>query len=250
LSGKHLFYDFIYLSLMIGIYKITNPKGKIYIGQSTQIEKRFNQYKTLDKTCIGSKLFNSLIKYGPYNHIFEIIEECNLEELDYKEFIYKQNVLKENNWEQVLFLQLKDKQGGKRSQLTKEKIKKSKMGKNSKKIFQYSLEGNFIKEWNSIVDAERIYGTGIKENLSKKTLTSHNFIWSYENNLVYSPDKIKNKWKSNTTSVLQYSLEGNFIKEWGSIIEIEKTLGFKNSNISSTCKGKQKTAYGYKWKYK
>jgi hypothetical protein len=98
------------------------------------------------------------------------------------------------------------------------------MGKNSKKIFQYSLEGNFIKEWNSIVDAERIYGTGIKENLSKKTLTSHNFIWSYENNLVYSPDKIKNKWKSNTTSVLQYSLEGNFIKEWGSIIEIEKTI--------------------------
>ena len=30
---------------MIGIYKITNPKGKIYIGQSINIENRFKVYK-------------------------------------------------------------------------------------------------------------------------------------------------------------------------------------------------------------
>jgi predicted GIY-YIG superfamily endonuclease len=30
---------------MIGIYKITNPEKEVYIGQSTDIEKRFKTYK-------------------------------------------------------------------------------------------------------------------------------------------------------------------------------------------------------------
>ena len=33
---------------MIGIYKIINPNNKVYIGQSTNIERRFKQYKSLD----------------------------------------------------------------------------------------------------------------------------------------------------------------------------------------------------------
>jgi group I intron endonuclease len=244
------FYHMYNQNNMIGIYKIVNPKGKIYIGQSTNIKNRFNQYKMIDKSCIGPKLLNSLVKYGYENHIINVIEECSLEELDYKEFTHKQRILEEVGWKEVLFLQLKDKQGGKRSQQTKDKIRMSSIGKNSKKIFQFDLKGNFIKEWSSIVEAERVYGKGIKENLCKKTLTSHNSIWSYTRDLLYSSDKVKNKWQSKTTSVIQYDLQDNFIKEWESIIKIEKTLGYKTSNISVTCKGKQKTAYGYKWKYK
>lgn len=30
---------------MKGIYKVTNPKGKVYIGQSSNIENRFNDYR-------------------------------------------------------------------------------------------------------------------------------------------------------------------------------------------------------------
>jgi hypothetical protein len=30
---------------MIGIYKIINPNGRIYIGQSTNIEVRWSKYK-------------------------------------------------------------------------------------------------------------------------------------------------------------------------------------------------------------
>jgi len=33
-------------------------------------------------------------------------------------------------------------------------------------------------------------------------------------------------------------------------MEVQNTLGYPNSNISSVARGKQKTAYGYKWKYK
>ena len=76
--------------IMIGIYKITNPKGKIYIGQSVNIEKRWNRYKNLNqKDCIGQPLiYRSLIKYGVKNHIFEIIELCNKEELNKLESYY------------------------------------------------------------------------------------------------------------------------------------------------------------------
>ena len=53
--------------------------------------------------------------------------------------------------------------------------------------------------------------------------------------------------------VLQYDLEGNFIKEYTSIrqAEIENhPENVSNSNISSCCTGRQKTAYGYIWKLK
>ena len=48
---------------MIGIYKIISPSGKIYIGQSRNIDKRFQQYKRLN--CAKQpRLYNSFIKYG------------------------------------------------------------------------------------------------------------------------------------------------------------------------------------------
>lgn len=49
--------------------------------------------------------------------------------------------------------------------------------------------------------------------------------------------------------VLQYDLEGNFIKEFPSANEVERSLGFNNGNISKCCRGKFKTMYGYYWKY-
>ena len=75
--------EFIDLKL-IGIYKIINPKNKIYIGQSVNIEKRFTTYKSL--SCKGQiKIYNSLNKYGVENHIFEIIEECDINDLNIRE---------------------------------------------------------------------------------------------------------------------------------------------------------------------
>lgn len=49
--------------------------------------------------------------------------------------------------------------------------------------------------------------------------------------------------------VRQYSLEGEFIKEFPSASEIQRQLGFANNNISSCCLGKRKTSNGYIWKY-
>jgi group I intron endonuclease len=59
-----------------GIYKITNPKGRVYIGQSINLDKRLIDYKRYLKTGSQIKLKNSIIKYGVKNHIFEILEIC------------------------------------------------------------------------------------------------------------------------------------------------------------------------------
>jgi hypothetical protein len=48
-----------------------------------------------------------------------------------------------------------------------------------------------------------------------------------------------------------YDLSGNFIKSFFSITEAMKQLGLlnKHGNICACLKGRQKTAYGYIWKY-
>ena len=73
---------------MIGIYKITNPKGKIYIGQSINIKRRFKDYKNSLKKS-QHKIYNSFKKFGYDNHTFEIIEKCLESELNDRERYYQ-----------------------------------------------------------------------------------------------------------------------------------------------------------------
>lgn len=69
---------------MIGIYKITSPSGRIYIGQSLNIQKRIAVYKRCH--CKNQpKLLRSLLKHGAGKHIFETIEECGPNELNNRE---------------------------------------------------------------------------------------------------------------------------------------------------------------------
>lgn len=83
---------------IIGVYKITSPTNKIYIGSSNDIDNRFCKYKNL-KCKSQTRLFNSLKKHGIENHIFEIIEECSIDVLLEKEFYYGTlfNVLSKEN---------------------------------------------------------------------------------------------------------------------------------------------------------
>ena len=49
-------------------------------------------------------------------------------------------------------------------------------------------------------------------------------------------------------TVMQYSKDGEFIKEWSNAITAERELHI--SGIGNVCKGKNKSAGGYVWKYK
>lgn len=76
---------------MIGIYKITSPTGRVYIGQSINISYRFSTYRRLNKGCKNSpKLYSSLLKHGYINHKFEVLEECSVELLNERERYYQE----------------------------------------------------------------------------------------------------------------------------------------------------------------
>lgn len=70
-----------------GIYKITSPSGRVYIGQSRNIKKRYFDYKC--KQAIKQpRLRASFMKYGFDNHIFETIINCDFEDLNHLERYY------------------------------------------------------------------------------------------------------------------------------------------------------------------
>lgn len=71
----------------IGIYKITSPSKRIYIGQGLDIDRRWNEYRLLHcKT--QTRLYNSLKKYGFDKHKFEIVQLCEKEQLNELEKYY------------------------------------------------------------------------------------------------------------------------------------------------------------------
>ena len=50
--------------------------------------------------------------------------------------------------------------------------------------------------------------------------------------------------------VLQYDLNGNFIKEWEGVSYLCKNKNYSQGNISACCRNERKNAYGFIWKYK
>ena len=56
--------------------------------------------------------------------------------------------------------------------------------------------------------------------------------------------------KSTARPVQKYSLDGKLLAEYYSAMEAGRKNGCKQSGISECCNGKQKTAYGYIWRYK
>ena len=78
----------------IGIYKIENKiNGKVYIGQSVNIRKRFieHRYRAYDKKdekTYDLYLYAAIRKYGKENFSFTIIEECKAEELNNREMYW------------------------------------------------------------------------------------------------------------------------------------------------------------------
>lgn len=110
-----------------GIYQITSPSGKVYIGKSKNLHKRWITYINLH--CKKQvRLYNSFVKYGVNVHKFEIIEECFESQLDKREAFHKRKFIKINNWDKALFCHINDGKGKKMSDETKLKIGKTHIG--------------------------------------------------------------------------------------------------------------------------
>jgi len=157
-----------------GIYKITSPTNKIYIGESLNIERRWSHYKTLN--CKQQhKLLNSFKKYGVINHKFEILEELL--------FLNKQILLSKEKYYINLYL---DKGFQLLNILKGDEVRKkwkTYVPVEPKKVYQYDLFGEFIKEFISAKEASKelkIRYTGIINCVAKRQFTTKGFIFSYE----------------------------------------------------------------------
>jgi len=109
---------------MTGIYKITSPNSKVYIGQSIDITKRWNSHRQSINNKKKTKLINSFLKYGVDNHIFEIIEICEQKDLNIRERYWQDYYNVVNEGLNLKLTQTDDKSGS-LSEETKLKISKS-----------------------------------------------------------------------------------------------------------------------------
>jgi group I intron endonuclease len=226
-------------NVTVGIYKITNPKGKVYIGQSINIERRFSRYRNIHERDKQPKIYNSLKKYGFEKHLFEIIEECSVEQLNEQETYWKQYHLDqmEDNWNMVLFCNIHDTGGGPLSKETKQKISNSTKGKIVSEATKSKISESKKGKLNFLNRKPRKEGSG--ENISKgKVGKKVNKIYSNKN----KPNHLLRK------PILQYSIDGNFIKEWS--CQSEAVISTNSPSIQRALKGKIQTSGGYIWKYK
>lgn len=204
---------------MIGIYMIVNPKGETYFGQSWNLHKRVLAYKRLDCKG-QPRIYRSLKKYGVDNHSIKILDHLpeikNQFELDWWECYCINNYRRYS----LPLLNIKDGgKGGRMSEETKQhlsilkkgvlrpqylgeknpffgkkhsdavRLKMSKSNKGNKvglrngrarSINQFSLSNNFIKKWDTIIQASielNISRQSINDAVSGRHKTAHGFIW-------------------------------------------------------------------------
>ena len=78
---------------------------------------------------------------------------------------------------------------------------------------------------------------------------AENLVWlTKKEHAKEHPERYKKAGKKPKITI-QYTNDGEFIKQWNSVAEIQQELGYNNSAIIKCCQGKYKQAYGYKWKY-
>lgn len=203
---------------MIGIYKFTSKiTGLSYIGQSIKIEDRYNQHlSNIQNEQKNSKWYQALREQGIENFEFSILEECHPAELNMREIYWIAEFDSYHN------------------------------GYNS-------TPGGQSKYY----DPQPIYDLwdeGLSPlEISQKLEIGHSCVYynlkGYKN---YNKHEAKIRGgklahKTNTT-IYQYDLMSNFIRDWASCKEVTRNHpNWSSAYIGRIVSGKGQTAYGYQW---
>lgn len=215
-----------------GIYKIENKiNGKIYIGQSIEIERRWQKHLNAKDDFLIHK---AIQKYGKNCFSFSILEECDILSLDNQEkyWIQYYNSLIPNGYNMI--------EGGNNGcGLSK-----------GFPVIQYDLQGNFIAEYASANQASaqtNIDHWSICACCRGEYVHSGGYQWRYkDSDLLVKQLNIRTDF-----TVLQINkMTNEIIAEFPSLAAATAATGIATSTISNVCKGKGKTAGGFKWKYK
>jgi group I intron endonuclease len=200
---------------MVGIYKIISPNGKTYVGKSINIEERFKSYQYEGRRKNQLKLNNSIKKYGLENHVFELLEECSEFDLNKREIYWIDKLDTVKNGLNLMY----GGQGGKQSQEVKDKKSKTMTGRKASEETKQKMSQAkknhpmYTDQWRQQISKANIGGTSSKP-------------------------------------VLQFTLDGIFLKEWSSKAEASKALNINPFSISNNTIGRNKSAGGYIWKNK
>lgn len=244
------------------IYLRTNKiNGKKYVGQATNLEVRQKTWKSKNHYA-GKAIYNARNKYGVDNFGFEILKECDDKELDYWEKYY----IKELNTKVPYGYNMTD--GGEASWVKgkhlseewKRKIGEGNKGKKrsteAKRKWSEAHKGKHLSEEHKKKISEALKGKKRSEETRKKMSESQKGEkhWFYGKHLSEEHKKKISDTNKNgklAKSVLQINKYTNeVIAEFPSVSEVERQLGFYQTNISQCCRGKRKTCGGFKWQYK
>jgi hypothetical protein len=121
--------------------------------------------------------------------------------------------------------------------------------KRSHKIYQYTIDGEYIRSHKSISSASR------ELNIHKHTIigclknngynSAGGYVFRY-----FKSDKIDPVKTYFTKEVLQLDMDGNIINQYKSLKEASEKTGSRITGISLCCSGKYKHSNGFIWRYK
>ena len=111
-------------------------------------------------------------------------------------------------------------------------------------IFQYTLEGTFVKKYSSMAEAERVTGSSaIWNSCSNIQAQSGGYIWVYDKKDVQLHlEMLKKRQKPGAKRVYQYDLKGKLINIYSSIYESAYKTNINRNLISKCCRGIKKQA--------
>lgn len=231
---------------MIGIYKLTSPSGKCYIGQSINVELRLHHYKLL-RSKGQTKLHNALLKYGFDNFQIEYLKVFNnyISKEKIQEFLDRYEIYYINKYNCIID-GYNIRGGGSRGRLSEDAKRKISL-KNTGRVF---TKEHLMKLSEShkgyIMPKDQKEKISIKSKL--KGISNETRLKMIENRRGYTPTKetLKNQSKSHIKrSVLQFDLNENLIKRWDCAVYASKELNYTVSCIYYACNGKLKTYKNY-----
>lgn len=130
----------------------------------------------------------------------------------------------------------------------------------NKPIIRYTMDGIVDKRYKDIYEVieddcfkefdRRKLEVGIFSCLNGWLISSHGYIWKYDDDTELDLDNIKNaRIKRADKPILRYDVYGNFIKRYENIIDITHETGYDSSCIGKCCRHEVETAYRNFWRY-
>lgn len=122
-------------------------------------------------------------------------------------------------------------------------LKLSKDGKNKRYSVHRLVAETFIPNPNNLKEVNHIDEDKTNNNVE-------NLEWCDTKYNINYGTRIERQKVKLSKPVLQFTLNGQFVAEYPSIIEAYRQIGIYQQSISECCKGKRKSAGGYIWRFK